>query len=427
MTINRTLQPPLYPISQLQIPEVKQTRLDNQIPMHYLNLGSQELVKLQISIPAGTTYKQKTLQAFYTNKMLKEGSRNFSATQIAENIDFYGAFFETRLSHDRAYVNIFSLNKYLPKVLEVVADVLTNPLFAQKEFAVLQDQEVQAFNYRMKKVKNLAQREFNERLFGDSHPYGKTAQPEDYTSIKTTDLSNFFNQHYQPAHWHLYLSGLVTPQVLETVNEHLGHLSGKVSSPVMEKIPEPETQSGSFFTEQKDAMQTALKMGMLTISRQHEDFAALSLTETIFGGFFGSRLMQNIREDKGYTYGIYSSIQNLKHANIFSISSEVGSEVAQNTLHEIYIEIDRMKNELVDDDELQLVKNYMAGSLLRSLNGPFALGEMMRMVSEEQLPADYYIQYIKRVQQVTALEVREMAQRYFNQESFTVVLAGSKQ
>jgi predicted Zn-dependent peptidase len=195
----------------------------------------------------------------------------------------------------------------------------------------------------------------------------------------------------------------------------------------MEKIPEPETQSGSFFTEQKDAMQTALKMGMLTISRQHEDFAALSLTETIFGGFFGSRLMQNIREDKGYTYGIYSSIQNLKHANIFSISSEVGSEVAQNTLHEIYIEIDRMKNELVDDDELQLVKNYMAGSLLRSLNGPFALGEMMRMVSEEQLPADYYIQYIKRVQQVTALEVREMAQRYFNQESFTVVLAGNKQ
>ncbi len=427
MTINRTLQPPLYPISQLQIPEVQQTRLDNQIPMHYLNLGTQELVKLQISIPAGTTHQQKTLQAFYTNKMLKEGSRNFSATQIAENIDFYGAFFETRLSYDRAYVNIFSLNKYLPKVLEVVADVLINPLFAQKEFAVLQEQELQAFNYRMKKVKNLAQREFNERLFGDSHPYGKTAKPEDYTSMKTTDLSDFFNQQYQPAHWHLYLSGLVTPQVLETVNEHLGHLTSKVSSPVIENIPEPETQSGSFFTEQKDAMQTALKMGMLTISRQHEDFAALSLTETIFGGFFGSRLMQNIREDKGYTYGIYSSIQNLKHANIFSISSEVGSEVAQNTLDEIYIEMDRMKNELVDDEELQLVKNYMAGSLLRSLNGPFALGEMMRMVSEEQLPADYYIQYIKRVQQVSALEVREMAQRYFSQESFTVVLAGSKQ
>ena len=427
MKLDRLQAPDLHEISKINIPPIEKTNLDNGMPLWLINTGSQELVKVQISIPAGTVYQHRSLTAFFTNKILKEGSKNFSAAQIAERLDFYGAFLDTKITRDNAYINVFCLNKHLDKVLEIIADILIHPSMPEKELRIMLEQEKQNFAIQMQKVKSISQRKFNHYLFGDTHPYGSTAKLSDYDQIKIDSLKSFFQENYQVKNWHIFISGKVEDQTLSILNRHFGQLNRTNESAIKPIVfPEVKINNSHQFIEHKGAMQTSLRMGKLSLKRSHEDYFLLSLTQTILGGFFGSRLMQNIREDKGYTYGIHSMIVHYQHAAVFSISSEIGSEFANKALDEVYKELKRLRTELVLDDELNLVKNYMAGSLLKSLNGPFALGEMMRMLHEHNIDEDYFSKSILSIQSATAEDVLKTAQKHLNEDDMLSIMVGSK-
>ena len=430
MIKDRTIQPALQTISELPAFEVKRTLLDNEIPLQYLKVGSQELLKMQISIPAGIIHQNQALLAFFTNKMLKESSRNYTATQIAENLDFFGAFLETKISRDQANITLFCLHKYLDQILPILTDLLTQPIFSSKELDILVAQEKQSFLVRMEKLKTIAQREFSKQIFGAEHPYGKHAELKDYDLIETAALQAFFRQHYHPTNWKIYLTGYVQEETIASINRYLGsipssEIAGKSS--VIPNISSLISPPNIHWVAKEGALQTALKMGKSIINRRHEDFPALALTQTILGGYFGSRLMQNIREDKGYTYGIYANIQHYQHSSFFSISTEVGTEVTQNSIAEIKLELQRLRNETIQEEELQLVKNYMAGSLLRSLNGPFALGEMMKIIEEQKLSLQYYSDFINAIHEINSEKVMETAQNYLTEDSMHLVLVGEKQ
>lgn len=426
MILNRKLQPTLNKIGEIQIPAIQSENLENGLPLFFINVGSQELVKLQISIPAGIIYQNKTLLAFFTNKMLKEGSKNHTAAGIAQIMDYYGAYFETRITRDKAYFNLFCLNKYLEKVLPLVADMLVQPAFSKEEFIVLREQEKQSYQTRMQKVKNRAIREFNAHIFGKNHPYGSYAELSDYDQIKIEELKKFHQEHYGIQDWNLYVSGYIEDSVKELIHRYFGNipLTHRNPSSQIKDIQIPTVNPELFHTHQKGALQTAIKLGKISIQRAHPDYPALSLAQTVLGGYFGSRLMQNIREDKGYTYGISSSIQHFKYASVFSIGSEVGSHVAEAALKEVHTELKRLRTVRVEAEELNLVKNYMSGNLLKSLNGPFALGEMMRMLHEFHLPEDYYSQYTIAIQNTTSEQVLQVAEKYLNEEQMTTVAVG---
>jgi len=426
MNLNRTLPPSLNKIGEIKKPSLQFDRLSNGLDLSYINIGSQELVKLQISLPAGIVHQHQSLLAFFTNKMLKEGSQNYSAASIAEKMDSYGAYYETRITRDAAYFNLFCLNKYLHEVLPLVAEMLLVPTFSEKEFSILRDQEKQSYEIRMQKVKNKAIKEFTYRIFGEHHPYGSFAKVLDYDQIDIEGLKTFHQKHYQLQHWRIYLSGYIDDKVKKVVDQYFGQipLASSKASPLGREIPQANEKPELYHQLNKNAMQTALKLGCMSIARSHDDYPALSLTQTILGGYFGSRLMQNIREDKGYTYGIYSSIQHLRQASVFSIGSEVGAHVAQATIEEVNKELFQLRTTLVGEEELQLVKNYMSGSLLRSLNGPFALGEMMRMMDEFQLSEHYYADYLQAIQNTSAAQVMQMADKYLNEKQMMVVAIG---
>lgn len=427
MKLNRLQAPNLHEISKINIPDIEKLKLDNGMPLWLINTGSQELVKVQISIPAGTVYQNRSLTAFFTNKILKEGSMHFSAAQIAERLDFYGAFLDTKISRDHAYVNVFCLNKHLDKVLEIIADLLIHPSMPEKELQIMLEQEKQNFAISMQKVKSISQRKFNQSVFGDNHPYGTTAKLNDYDQIELGSLKSFFKENYQAINWRIFISGKVEKETLSILNRHFGQLDRTSNTQIKQIVfQKPEINNGHQFIEHKGAMQTSLRMGKLSLERTHDDYFLLSLTQTILGGFFGSRLMQNIREDKGYTYGIHSMIVHYQHAAVFSISSEIGSEFAQKALDEVYKELKRLRTEKVLDDELTLVKNYMAGGLLKSLNGPFALGEMMRMLQEYNLDQDYFSKSIQSIQEASSEDVLQIAQEHLNEDDMLSIMVGSK-
>lgn len=426
MILDRNKQPALNTVGDIYIPPIQHAKLDNGLPISYINIGSQELVKFQVAIPAGIVYQSQSLMAFFTNKMLKEGSQNYSAAAIAQKMDYYGAFFETRITRDFAYFNLFCLNKYLDQVLPLVADMLMAPLFSEAEFSILKEQEKQNFQLRMQKGKNKALKAFNTALFGANHPYGSAANIKSYNTLQLEDLKSFHQKYYTPSSWYIYLSGKVSDDILSTINHFFGTLNMK-GEPTEKPVIKLKDSLGKerIWVEQKGAMQTALRMGQFSLDKMHKDYAALSLAQTVLGGFFGSRLMQNIREDKGYTYGIHSGIQHLQQASIFSISSEIGKEVAPLAVDEVNKELKRLRTELVGEEELLLVKNYMTGSLLRSLNGPFALGEMMRNLKEFNLPTDYYSVLSKSIQTINAPQVLEASEQYLHEDKMMTVLVGS--
>ncbi len=426
MTPNRLQAPALNIIAGLPKFKIEKQVLSNQIPVHFITAGSEEIVKLQITFPAGMIYQIKSLQAYFSGKMLLEGTSKHSASELAEIIDFYGAYLDIKISRDYSIIHLISLNKYLPKLLAIITEFLSEPSFPEKELKVMIAQEKQSFLHRMQKVKVQAQRAFAKEVFGENHPYGKHAEIEDFDALNREDLKSFFHQHYQLSKAKMYISGLITPEILQILDQHMGSMNFDsdtipIRSPYFLETPlNPNTT----IIEKPDALQTALKMGMICPHRDDAIFPAFALTQTILGGFFGSRLMQNIREDKGYTYGIHSNIQHLKYSSIFSIASEVGSDVAVLALEEIAKELNRLGAEQVKDEELHLVKNFLSGSLLRSLNGPFALGEMIKTIDEFQLDPQYYRKFLSGIQATTAEQVQEIAQNYLRYDAMTRVRVG---
>ena len=426
MKLNRKEAPQLQKTNKLRIPNMESFSLDNGIPVWLMNTGSQEILKIQISFPAGTVFQNKALLAFFTHKMLLEGSKNYSASQIAEKLDFYGAYVDTKTSKDRAYLNVFCLTKHLDKVLEVVVDVLTQATFPEKELVIMANQEKQQHIINQKKVKTIAQRTFNKKIFGEDNVYGKLAKTSDYDLIKCQDLQGFYKQFYAPQFWSIFVSGKIEEASLNSLQKHFGQINisqkgANITNPISFTPPILE----KIFIAQKGALQTAIKIGKIGLDRNHKDYAAYSLAQTILGGYFGSRLMKNIREDKGYTYGIYANTTHHNQRSVFSIFSEVGSNVAKEALKEIQKELKILRTKEVGNQELQLVKNYISGSLLRSLNGPFSLGEMMRMLKENSLPDDYFTQHINDIQNTTANDILNVCNQYLHEEKMLSIMVGS--
>ncbi|MNR03395.1 Peptidase M16 inactive domain protein [compost metagenome] len=180
------------------------------------------------------------------------------------------------------------------------------------------------------------------------------------------------------------------------------------------------------YKEKPEALQSAIRIGQLAINRKHKDFSGLQILNTVLGGYFGSRLMANIREDKGYTYGIGSGISSLQQAGYLFISTEVGADVCGAALTEIYKEIDLLKTTLIGEDELNLVRNYMLGSMLGSLENVFSHADKFKNIYFSGLDYDYYSRYIETVKTITAEELLALANKYFTTESFTEVVIGKK-
>ena len=427
MQLNRIDSPQIQIVKEITLPTIDKSNLSNGIPVFSINAGTQEVVKIQLVFKAGTWFQSQALEAFFTGQMLNEGSENYTAVEIAEKLDNYGAFVNKKINRDNACIDIFTLNKHLKSVLTLVADMIKNPLFSKTELNRLCDQEKQEFIVRNQKVTHIAQKQFTALLFGNKHPYGASAKAEDYDKITPSLLKNFHQNHYGSGNCKIFISGKINDLTINLVNQFFGQEQWGVDKTV--PIPAFTASSSSnlhHFTPKENVLQSAIRMGKRTIGRKHADYFSLSVVSTLFGGYFGSRLMSNIREDKGYTYGIYAGVSPKLHDSSFTISSEVGADVAQKALDEIRFELKRLRTEKVKDEELSLVKNYMSGTFLRTLNGPFALGEVIKSLYEYNLPEDFYQHYLNQIHKVSTDDVNTIANKYLHEDEMIELVVGRK-
>lgn len=424
--INRTVAPAINEIKKAEIIRAREFRLKNNIPVHYINAGSQDLVKIELLFPAGLWKQTAPLVGSAASAMLQEGTSNRSAKAIAETLDYYGAFLETEITHDFAVVGIYSLNKHLPNVLPVVEEIITNSVFPEEEWKVYVQNKKQKFIVNNRKVNMIARKKFAELLFGNEHPYGHNVTEEDFDRLKKEESFRFYKKNYTATGTVIVASGNVTDSTLQLIQKHFGSLPPAGQDDAASAQPKAITQKGEFLVEKPDALQSAIRMGKMLFTKPHPDYAGMLVLNTVFGGYFGSRLMSNIREDKGYTYGIGSAVVSFTHAGYFTLSTEVGAEVTRDALKEIYYELEKIQSELISDSELALVRNYMLGTFLRSIDGPFALADRFKGIYFHGLGYDYYERYVETIQTITPAELRDLANKYLKKEEMIELVAGKK-
>lgn len=424
--IDRINAPAVHEIGTVDYLKPLKWELQNGLKIWELNAGSQELVKLDFVFKAGTYYQNRNLVAGLSNAFMNQGSENYTAQEIAEAFDSRGAYLQLIADQHFGSVSILSLNKHLDEILKVTADVLIRPTYPEAEFKTHIEKKKQQFTVENSKVKTLAQKQFSKVLFGPSHGYSNTNKIEDYNQLDTQSLKEFHLAYYRPSNCNLIVAGKIETQLRSLLERYFraeqwsdGGLPDKMN--LIKTSPKR-----TFFTAKKDAVQSAIRMGRLVPNRTEDVFHGLNVMTTILGGYFGSRLMMNLRERNGYTYGIGAYIYSLPEAAYLSISTEVGVELVEKALTEIYFEIERLQNDLVPLEELEVVRNYLMGENLRSFDGIFAMSNSLRTLIESDLDYTHYDRFVDVVNSITPYELREIAQLYYCKADLKEVIAGER-
>jgi zinc protease len=425
--IDRNIAPETHEIEAVTLQIAEVTHLSNGARLHYIKSETQPVIRLDFVFKAGMWYQPQAGVADLTGKMLFEGTLNYTAKQIAETVAFYGASFENNHGYDRSEFTLYCLSKYVPELLPLVLDVLQNPTFPEEEFNLLKKRNQQNLKVQRQKNSYLATHSFTKLLYGNDHPYVFGLDESALDSINKESLIAFYKTRFSTKNLEVFACGDVDDsmaQLLERSIELL-QLDGSTEA-TANNTSIVTTPERSAFVSMPDSLQSSIRVGKQFPLIRHEDYHKLVVLNEILGGYFGSRLMRNIREDKGYTYGIYSAISPKEQDSLFYIGTDVNYQVKDNTLEEIKKEIRLLQTEEVPEEELQTVKNYMLGKFLNDIATIFEQCDRYKRIVLQDLPYEHYNNYINTIRGITAEELKDLAERYLAIDDLKTAVAGKK-
>lgn len=419
--IDRSMEPAIKDAVDfdIQLKPYQHFVLDNGVDVYAVDGGAEEVIMVEWVFYAGNWYEQKNIVAATVNHMLKNGTTTRSAFAINEHFEFYGAYLNRHCYNETATLTLHSLSKHLPNLLPVMAELLTESTMPEKELAIYKQNQKQRLAVSLKKCDFVATRLIDEYLYGINHPYGKYTSVEGYDALRQEELIAFYKQFYTNGKGILFVAGKLPNNIQEQLNNAFGQLPvNNAALPDVHNSLQKAAEKKYNIINDPNGVQGAIRIGREFPNRHHPDFTKSQVLNNIFGGYFGSRLMSNIREDKGYTYGIHSYLQNHIHESAWVISTEAGRDVCAATIEEVYKEMKILRDEPVPEDELHLVRNFMMGSILGDLDGPFQVIARWKNYILNNLSGDYFYNALDTIRTVTAEELQQLANKYLNPEDF---------
>lgn len=423
--LNRTLVPDSMQVNDIKFIAPQQQQLDNGIKVYTINAGKQDLVRIEFIFDNVNFNAAKPLQAVAVNHLINNGTASLSAKDIADKVDYYGAFLQTEYGADQSSIKLYSLNKHLNAVLPILKSILDESIFPKQELGIFIQNQKQSLQVSLEKNDFLARKNFAHAIFGNSS-YGSNISFADYDALQQQDLLEYYAAAYKPENCTLFIAGKFEQPEFDLLNTIFGQEWNNNDPSVKNQFAFSAAPKGEILIERPEAIQSAIRMGTMSINRTHLDFAGFQVLNCLLGGYFGSRLMANIREDKGYTYGVGSAVVSMKDAGYFFIATEVGAEVCGDALSEIEKEITLLKTDLVPAPELDLVRNYMLGSMLGSLENAFSHADKFKNIFFSGLDYEYYEKYIETVKTIDSEQIRSLANLYLNTDDFIKVIVGKK-
>ena len=418
-TINRK-QPPLIKDAvelELKLKPYEKYTLRNGVEVYAINAGAEELMMVDCVFYAGNWYEQQNLVAASTNYLLKNGTTSKNAFQINEHFEYYGSYLNRACYNESATITLHCLTKHLGKLLPVMKELMTDATFPDEEIDIYKQNMRQRLNVNLKKGDFVASRLIDAYIYGKDHPYGRFSSFEDFDAVTRDGVKAFYEQYYKNGKLVVFVAGKLPENVFQLLDEQLGDLQNTPHS--IQDIPSQRAEEKKYrIINDPNGVQGAIRMGIPFPNRHHPDFQKTMVLNTLFGGFFGSRLMSNIREDKGYTYGIYSYLENHLQQSAWVISTEVGKDVYEAAIVEVYKEMERLRNEPIEQEELSLVRNFMMGSILGDLDGPFQILARWKNIILNGLDESYFYNQIQTIRTVSDKELQELANKYLQPDHF---------
>ena len=405
-----------YSIS-LKQPEI--FTLNNGIVVYNINAGAEQVVQLEWVFKAGNWYENKNNVAAAANFLLKNGTSKHSAYEINEYVDFYGAYLNRSCYNETATISLHCLSRHLEQLLPIVREILEDAVLPEQELQIFRQNMKQKLAVNLRKCDFIAGRKIDALLFGEKHPYGIYSELSDYDALQRDELVEHYKKYYQNGHCTVFSAGILPADYAMLMNRYFGDLPLNADSlqTVEHKVVEDIQKQWNIIND-PDGVQAAIRIARPFPTRNHPDFPKVQVLNALFGGFFGSRLMTNIREDKGYTYGIYSFLVNHIHAGAWMISTEAGRDVAEATVKEVYHEMQQLRETTVGDEELLLVKNYLIGTLLGDMDGPFQIIGRWKNLILNGLDEKFFYHSVDTIKNISAEELKLMANKYLVPEEF---------
>ncbi len=421
MVLDRNIAPAIKDAVDfdIQLKACQKYSLDNGVEVYAFEGGAQEVMLMDMVFFAGNHFETKNWVAPATNYLLKNGTSTKNAFEVNDAFEFYGAYLNRSCYNETATISLHTLTKHFQELIPVVSELVADAVFPENELDIYVKNQIQQLTLNLKKGDFIANRFIDEYLFGIDHPYGKYSSEASYQALTREDLVGFYNQYYKEGKCIVFMAGKFPPNMESLLNKYIGSLPLNQNTMITKEHPiVAAAQKKYSVVNDPNSVQGSIRIARHFPNRHHPDFAGAQVLNNIFGGFFGSRLMSNIREDKGYTYGIHSYLQNHIQQSAWMVSTDAGKDVCRATIDEVYKEMAILRNELVDEEELKLVKNYMLGSLLGDVDGPFQIIGRWKSYILNGLNEDYFYNTIKTVRAIQPEEIKDLANKYLREEDF---------
>ena len=412
---DRTIAPAIVDAVDLDVNllPVNKYLLKNKVPLYFLREGAEEVVNVEWVFNAGNLYEDQDNVSLATCNLLKNGTSTMSAYQLTEKLEYYGAFFQVSFGHETITLSLSCLSRHLQNLLPIVREIICDSIFSDEELEIYKQNALQRLTVNKQKSEYVADNLMNEVIFGATHPYARSQSEENIAALTRDAILSFFKKFIAKGYCRIFAVGELPQDFESSMDLLFGDLDFKSDMEVpLININESPERIISMVIDDK-GIQGAVRMCRPFPGRNHQDFMAVSVLNTLFGGYFGSRLMNNIREEKGYTYGIYSYIQSHREVGAWLITTEAGKDVCAATIKEVYNEMNISCNELVDMEELSLVKNYLLGIYLSQIDGPFKIMARWKSLILKDWDEKHFYETIQVIKSITPQEIQLLAQKYF--------------
>jgi zinc protease len=421
--LNRKQAPPIKDATafELELPPYQKHVLRNGVEVFAIELGQVDVLMISWIFDAGNAFEKRNGLAVAANTLLKNGTSSHKAFDINEHFDYYGAYLGRATHHEVAEMTLHCLNKHVDELLPMAAELLSDSIYPQEELDIYKKNAQQRLQVNLKKSDFVAGRLIEAYLYGKDHPYGRSSSPEDYLALDAEEVRQFYRQYYQQGSCRIMVAGRIPADLIASLDRHFGGLPLRPSIPASQRpgFPvEPLKEKKHHVINDPTGVQSSIRIARNFPNRHHPDFQRMQVLNNVFGGFFGSRLMTNIREDKGYTYGIYSYLLNNIQESALMITTEAGKEVSAATIEEVYKEMRLLREELIDEEELKMARNFTIGTILGDLDGPFHVASRWKNILLNGLDGNYFYEGIRVFKTITPEELRELAKKYLDPDSF---------
>lgn len=432
--LDRSKPPKPGPPKDVVFPDYFDTTLANGINLIVIENHKVPAVSIRLIFRNSGAYYDSSEYGVssITAELLTKGTKSRTATQIAEEVDFYGASLSSGSDWDGSYVSLSVLKKYLNNVTDVLADVVLNPVFSDEEIKRVKEQRIATIQQGKDEPSTLSDRMFNKVVFENS-PYANPLEgtEESIHNMTREQIINFYSSHYCPSNLILAFVGEISKdEAFQIINRKFGTWNKQCSEhetpSSIEKTSVKSFKTNSvYIVDKPDAVQSNLRIGHVGIARNNPDYIAVTVMNTILGGFFGSRINLNLREKHGYTYGARSVFNARIIPGDFSVDTDVRNEVTDSSVTLIIEELKRIVSEEVTDEELQTVKNYLTGVFPLQLETANAIATRVLNLKLYGLPKNYYSTYISNIQKLTKQDIMNAAKTYIDPNNIYIVLAGN--